>query len=113
MKKEVKKVPKLEGLVNEKEMLQNFAKEFQEYMETYRELVLTDGVAGMRDEIARAAHVDEKSPLETTDTSGLRRAYLSLVEFEKKYPFIDRNYSVLALQLPSIGSYLTKQSEKE
>jgi hypothetical protein len=90
--------------------------EYQEYCDSYGELVIIDGVSRLRDEvtstIGKAIKTDYPDPLETSDISGLKRLYQGLLDFEKKYPFIERKLADKASKLPKLGEYITGKRGK-
>lgn len=82
-------------------------REFEEYMDCYGQLVLIDATSRLRDAVVLAINPNEPDPLDAGDISGLRKSYQALIDFEKKYPFIERNLASKAAKLEKLGDYLT------
>jgi len=94
-----------------RDVLIRFSEEYTEYTDTYHALAITNAVAKAAQDFSMIINHQEDMVLKTNDTSGLRKQYAALLEFEKKYPFIKKDFSQKALELSEIKQYLVPRDE--
>lgn len=84
-----------------------FTDELVEYLDAYHALTRADNSTKATREIsALLAEIPGASI--GANTAGLKSEYATLLAFEKKYAFLNKDLSKKALELPVIGKYLVE-----